>query len=280
MTIFSKNEVFLKEFHAQLPGCTSQTMASQLTPENKSSYELLADLVPVGNKPLKVLDLACGDGYLLSLLESRNQQGLELHGIDMSEGELSAAKKRLGHSRGLEIGRVQELPFADASFDVVLCHMAFMLMDSVDEVVREISRVLKRAGIFSAIISGKRTDNPANQVFRELAVSTLEKQHLDFLSQIGDSRLKRTSTNEGIQSVFESSFSDPIQIKDFLLTAHETIDGATHFFMSYYLSALLEKSKKIEFENELRSRLTKLADSQGRVKCVECLTQIIAQLRN
>lgn len=189
MMVFSQNEIFLKNFHAQLPGCTSQTMASHRTSAEKSSYELLADLVPTDSKSLTVLDLACGDGYLLSLLESRNQTGLELHGIDTSESELGAAKKRL--------------------------------------------------------------------------------------SQIGDSRLNRTRTGEGVQSIFKSTFSEPVQIKDFLLTAYEPLNDATTFFMSYYSPALLEESKKIKLENNLKAELTKLADPQGRIKCVECLPQII-----
>jgi ubiquinone/menaquinone biosynthesis C-methylase UbiE len=52
----------------------------------------------------------------------------ETTGVDMSPGELRAARARLGEAVPLVEARAQALPFADGSFDLVTCHLAFMLM--------------------------------------------------------------------------------------------------------------------------------------------------------
>ena len=51
----------------------------------------------------------------------------------------------------------QALPFADATFDAVACHLAFMLFDDLDAVVDELTRVTKPAGTFIALLGGGPT---------------------------------------------------------------------------------------------------------------------------
>ena len=60
-----------------------------------SSCAALSDRVPVGNRPLNLPDLACGDGHLLGLLAARRQPHLQLLGVDMSEAERAAARAAL-----------------------------------------------------------------------------------------------------------------------------------------------------------------------------------------
>ncbi|MDO9218289.1 MAG: methyltransferase domain-containing protein, partial [Lacisediminimonas sp.] len=73
-----------------------------------SSYEILASVVPSTSQSIEVLDLACGDGFLLALLASRAQPHLSLSGVDLSAGELAVAAQRLGHSIPLIQARAQE----------------------------------------------------------------------------------------------------------------------------------------------------------------------------
>ena len=149
-------EAFLIDFHNQRPGLTAIALGDlPITcgaQHYSSSYALLASVIPVNVDETSVLDLACGDGFLLALLESRRQQNLHLSGIDMSTGELHRASVRLQASTKLIEGTAQHLPWPAKSFDHVLCHMAFMLMENVEEVVREIRRVLKQSGTYSAIV--------------------------------------------------------------------------------------------------------------------------------
>jgi ubiquinone/menaquinone biosynthesis C-methylase UbiE len=44
------------------------------------------------------------------------------------------------------------LPIPDASADLVVCHMAFMLFTPLAQTVREIGRILKPGGKFAAVV--------------------------------------------------------------------------------------------------------------------------------
>lgn len=125
--------------HAARAGFTSRGF------ERSGSYDRLAAAVPAG---ARVLDLACGDGALLSRIPGAI-------GVDLSREELALA-------RGIVVrARAQALPFADASFDAVTCHLAFMLFDQLERVVTELARVLVPGGVVLAVHGGGPVANPA-----------------------------------------------------------------------------------------------------------------------
>jgi SAM-dependent methyltransferase len=128
----TEREQFLRAFHDAQPGITRRAF------DRAGSYARLAAKVPRG----RVLDLACGDGALLERL------GPQAIGIDSSLGELRAA------SATVVAARAQKLPFADASFDAVACHLAFMLFDDIELVVAEVGRVLRPGAPFIALLGG------------------------------------------------------------------------------------------------------------------------------
>jgi SAM-dependent methyltransferase len=141
-TEIEKTEIFLKAFHAQKPGCTPRSMAEGKTSRGCSSYEEILDELKTARISGPILDLACGDGFLLSLAKNRGWKPEKLFGLDLSEGELALAKKNPNLSDvSLQLGNARALPFPDAHFEAVICHMAFMLMPEVHEIVRELHRV-------------------------------------------------------------------------------------------------------------------------------------------
>jgi ubiquinone/menaquinone biosynthesis C-methylase UbiE len=97
----------------------------------------------------EVLSLACGQGQDARLLASL---GASVTGVDVSEGMLSRAR---GHEaadpRGIAYvqGDARNLaPFADASVDGVVCHMALMDMPDLAPAIRSVARVLRDPGWF------------------------------------------------------------------------------------------------------------------------------------
>jgi SAM-dependent methyltransferase len=95
----------------------------------------------------RLLDVGCGSGAMLQLLASRVRFQRSPVGID-----LSAAMLELGNERrriSLVEGSGTEMPFADESFDVVLCaHVVKHLDDhTLLLFLREIRRVLAHGGI-------------------------------------------------------------------------------------------------------------------------------------
>ncbi|NTX37437.1 class I SAM-dependent methyltransferase [Myxococcus sp. CA033] len=198
----SPAESYLLDFHRRLAGVTSREFGGAPVLRDgevfPSTYALLEAAVPKEDGPQVVLDLACGDGYLLELLARRNQPGLALVGLDMSEHELAVARARLNGAATLHLGRAQSLPLAEASVDVVLSHLALMLMDDVETVLAEIQRVLKPTGRVSVVVGGDLVRGEAFEVYLGLLKPLLAAE-ARVPMPLGDARVRSV---EGLTGLF------------------------------------------------------------------------------
>lgn len=144
---------FLREWHARYAGTTSDTFwCGRLDTTGGSTYELLVEDVASLKSPAKVIDLACGDGYLLELL-ARRLPAVALVGVDVAPQELDLARRRsCAENVALLEAPGEALPLPDRSADAVVCHMALMLFDDARAVIQEVARVLRPGGIFAAVL--------------------------------------------------------------------------------------------------------------------------------
>ena len=98
----------------------------------------------------KVLDAGCGTGALLMALKER-YPSVSAEGLDPAESALEIAKRKSARN-GLDIkwhhGFMEELPFEDDSFDIVVSTLAFHHIDPEKKLqaLKECRRVLKPAG--------------------------------------------------------------------------------------------------------------------------------------
>ena len=95
---------------------------------------------------LEVLDAACGTGRYAFLLA---QSGARVTGIDASKDMLAHARRKAeehGVSMDLRLGDLREMPFADGSFDLAICALAFCHLPDIGPPVRELARVLRPGG--------------------------------------------------------------------------------------------------------------------------------------
>ncbi|MGE0870343.1 MAG: class I SAM-dependent methyltransferase [Kofleriaceae bacterium] len=94
----------------------------------------------------RVLDVACGTG-VVALAAARAGAGVT--GLDLTAPLLAHARENAA-IMGAEIdwheGDVEALPFADASFDVVVSQFGHMFAPRADVATRELLRVLKPGG--------------------------------------------------------------------------------------------------------------------------------------
>lgn len=102
---------------------------------------------------MKALDLGCGPGGLSFALGARSPVDTQIHGVDLSVDQLDLASRRAGRvSCSLRFHRcsMDELPFPDGEFDLVMTSMA--LHETPPEVRRrtvgEVARVLREGGRF------------------------------------------------------------------------------------------------------------------------------------
>jgi len=117
--------------------------------ESKARYRAL-ELAKIHNNQ-SVLEVAVGTGLMFSDIVQRNSKGENI-GIDISEGMLSKAKRRLSKQQNenysLSIGSAFNLKVKDASIDMLVNNYMFDLIpfNQMDSVIDEFNRVLKQNG--------------------------------------------------------------------------------------------------------------------------------------
>ena len=98
--------------------------------------------------PISVLDLGCGTGVVIRNLEKKLHPQSILHGVDISQRLLDAAKRIDPTSRvqwqKSEAG--DSLPFEDASLNAVVMHTLLSHVPDTGAIFREVLRMLKPGG--------------------------------------------------------------------------------------------------------------------------------------
>lgn len=95
-----------------------------------------------------VLDLCCGTGILAAGARARHAAVV---GLDFSSEAVAIARRRVLGVR-FEQGDAQDLPFADGSFDAVLCGYGLMHLPDPGTALAEMLRVLRPGGRAAASV--------------------------------------------------------------------------------------------------------------------------------
>ena len=100
--------------------------------------------------PAAVLEIAAGTGAATRELDARLAPATRIVATDLSPGMIEIAVARQGGSGRVEwqTADAMALPFADSSFDLVVCQFGVMLFPDRVAAYREVKRVLKPGGTF------------------------------------------------------------------------------------------------------------------------------------
>lgn len=105
-------------------------------------------------KGLRVLDLACGNGYLSRRFA---RQGASVTGVDANAPLIERNRARQAREPlGITYHRVDAASLdmlEDGTFDLVICNMAIMDIEDAAGAIREVARVLRPRGRFVASLS-------------------------------------------------------------------------------------------------------------------------------
>ena len=154
---------------------------SKIHEEVSSKYYGCGLVVPTDLKGLRVLDLGSGSGrdaYMLSALVGETGSVV---GVDMTDEQLDVARRHIDYHRqafGHEksnasfhkgyIEKLDQLPFEDGSFDLIISNCVINLSPDKDAVLKQAYRLLAEGGemYFSDVYSDRRV--PEHLVDNEL----------------------------------------------------------------------------------------------------------------
>lgn len=118
-----------------------------------------------------VLDIACGTGVLTRAAHQRCGATGRVIGIDAAAGMIGAAAE-VGSDIEWVLGRAEDLPFTDRSFDAVVSQFGMMFFQDRKKAAEEMFRVTRTGGILAVAVWHSIDQNPA---YRDI-VSVLREQ--------------------------------------------------------------------------------------------------------
>lgn len=109
------------------------------------------ELLPEDLTGQSLLDAGCGTGWFSQRAVER---GAEVTSMDLGEGLLAQVRKKCRST--CVVGSVLDMPFADATFDVVISSEVIEHVPAPLDAVREMHRVLKPGGLLVLTTPNKR----------------------------------------------------------------------------------------------------------------------------
>jgi SAM-dependent methyltransferase len=100
----------------------------------------------------RVLDVACGTGFVAKRVNGASGVTCGITGIDLNEPMLKIARQESGID--WRLGSAIAMPFPDGSFDVVLCQQGLQFFPDRQAAMREMARVLSPGGRLSLSVWG------------------------------------------------------------------------------------------------------------------------------
>src|SRR5215218_7243035 len=138
------------------------------------AWTAVADAVQVG-PGTTVLDVGCGTGGFCELAAAR---GAAVHGVDAMTDRIAVARRRVP-SGDFRVAFIEQLPWADESFDVVAGFNAFQYALDVELALREALRVARPGGRLAVCKYGRPADN---EFFAFLAALDPQRPRLEKLA--------------------------------------------------------------------------------------------------
>jgi SAM-dependent methyltransferase len=116
-------------------------------------YKSVFDRVGV-SRGTRLLDVGCGAGLAAQLTA---ELGAQVSGIDAAPAFIEIARERLPGG-DFRVGDMEELPYADASFDVVTGFNSFQHAANLVAALSEAKRVVRRGGRVAMVVWGRPED--------------------------------------------------------------------------------------------------------------------------
>jgi ubiquinone/menaquinone biosynthesis C-methylase UbiE len=130
----------------------------------RTEAERLKAFLPDGGD---MLEVAPGPGFLA--IEMARDPRIHVTGLDISKTFVEIARKNAaeaGVRATFKLGNASSMPFADKSFDLLVCRAAFKNFSEPERALKEMRRVLRPGG--TGVIIDLRRDVPMSEVKHEV----------------------------------------------------------------------------------------------------------------
>ncbi|KXU41257.1 methyltransferase domain protein [Candidatus Stoquefichus sp. KLE1796] len=117
---------------------------------------------------MKVLEIGCGNGELWQR-NQKNIPNIQLTLTDISQGMLDDAKNRLKDIKDIDYQcfDCHQIPYDNQTFDIVIANHVLFYVQDIEQVLKEINRVLKNDGIFYCSTYGKKHMKEITDLIKE-----------------------------------------------------------------------------------------------------------------
>jgi ubiquinone/menaquinone biosynthesis C-methylase UbiE len=134
--------------------------------------------------PRRILETAAGTGIVTAAV-LREVPAAEIVVTDLNQAMLDVAAARLrSPAVSFQVADAQELPFADGSFDLVLCQFGAMFFPDRVRAFSEARRVLKRGGLFLFNVWDSLAANPASEAAARAVAALFPGDPPSFLDRV------------------------------------------------------------------------------------------------
>lgn len=186
--------------------------------------EYEAEILPIVERELagsrRVLDIGCGEGQVARRLVASADDPPAVAGIDPSGAQVANAVAA-GGGPGYLQAEGERLPFADASFDAVVCCLVIEHARDADAVFDEVARVLEPGGRFLLLVNHPLYHGPGSGFVDDRILG-------ERYWRVGPYLTEGVSTEEvdaGVRIDFAhrplSRYVNPLAAHDLLLTSME-----------------------------------------------------------
>ena len=134
------------------------------------------------SSPGRVLETAAGTGIVTRRLRDALPKDAHLIATDLNPPMLEAARAKFAPGERVEFrpADATALPFADGSFDAVVCQFGVMFYPDKDKSYREVSRVLTPGGHYLFSVWDSMRFNPVARIAHEVIASFFESDPPQF----------------------------------------------------------------------------------------------------
>jgi ubiquinone/menaquinone biosynthesis C-methylase UbiE len=178
--------------------------------EFRREAERLKAFLPDGGD---VLEVAPGPGFLA--IEMARDSRIRVTGLDISKTFVELARKNAaeeGVRVDFKLGNASAMPFADKSFDLLICRAAFKNFSEPERALKEMRRVLRPGG--TGVIIDLRRDASMTEIKHEV-----DGMHLGFWNRLFTREtfrlmlLKRAYTKPELEKMLERSGFKTVEVR-------------------------------------------------------------------